>query len=871
MIKKDTFMMKKEMKYEHPHTILMLVTENKKGEKMMNVKKFGIGLAVCLMLFGVACGTGDSSGSNGTSVPPNSSTTSSTTSDTSSTEPETSAGTSSETPNQSVTYTDDAMVYASDSALAVSVDFGSYELKEAFVDGQKTTEITQTATGLSLSKTLIASMRYGVNKVSFTDTENVEHNFIVAKGVTANDIFYYDFDTVGANYSNTNTAAVPTTVTAGIDGNSLHAQKTTDGGLWFSLRQNGDFGFPSFTFTEDTEYLLSFDFKIQSGTADKWWSPIRFEGNGDVVYFGNDIKTNYQKFYTTPAVNSLYSQATVTTNTDGSLHLTAVFRTTSATTNLEFPNWGGAMDMLVDNILVEKLNPNITRVACVGDSITEATLTNVSYPQALQEMLGYDDYFVFNFGKSGSNVIEAGALPYRTWAEWQYQYLLTWQPDIIVTQLGTNDGRFDNSGIQAHGDSVFIQDYNSLIDEFETLADQVYINISPYAFGDEYGIEATAINEHIVNVEGYIAHKQGLSVFDVFGATKGLDRANYFPDYIHGSDAGYAEIAKAVYKGLTEGPSVNKYLLKYALDCNTASDDTNYNSALAVYNNPNATQKEVESAFALIESEMGTPSYAYSRWTPSSGERMVYTQANGEIVLPITMSGNTVKSLKIGDTVFPASSCTVGASTVTISAETVNTVTKGFYTAELEVTKGKGSMVHAFFAYVGYAQGECLILDGDKTSYSSTSAADIISPCQVVDNGIDGKSLQFSPIQNATNNGTMLEVRPSSNAGFGFPTFEFQANQTYSLSFQYKVLEGTANNWYLRIWWSSSATHVILADLSATTMTNAVSSASWVKDDNDVITFSVTFTTPAENINSLSLSNFNASNILIDNLVIGKV
>ncbi len=501
-------------------------------------------------------------------------------------------------------YTDDKVKYATDSALTVYVDFTNSSLKETFVNGEKTEEITQTANGLNIPKTVVAGMRYGINNVSFTDQTGKEHTFIVAKDIKKGEFFYYDFDNVGGGYVNHNSGVVSTEVKEGLFGKSLHVNSTS-AGQWFGLYKNGEMGFPQFNFVADTEYLLSFDYKIQSGTGANWWAPIRFGDKGDVAYIGTRTDLMDTKGYRIPDTNTLHTAATVTTNADGSLHFTAVFRTTADTINLDFPSWDDSVDIVVDNILVEKLNPNITRVACVGDSITQATRSNITYPEALQMMLGYDEYFVYNFGKSGSNVIEAGELPYRINGKEEYEYLLTWQPDIIVMQLGTNDGRFA-SGIDVYGDQAYIDGYNSLINEFRTLTNNIYINISPYAFGENiFAISAPLVNERVVNVTGYIAYEQGLPIIDVHSATMGLDREAYFPDYIHGSNLGYNEIAKTVYKGLTQGESVNKYVLKYYLDLEATQSNPNYEAATALYNDANATNEQIDAMIALLEGDEG--------------------------------------------------------------------------------------------------------------------------------------------------------------------------------------------------------------------------------------------------------------------------
>jgi lysophospholipase L1-like esterase len=102
--------------------------------------------------------------------------------------------------------------------------------------------------------------------------------------------------------------------------------------------------------------------------------------------------------------------------------------------------------------------PPQTRVACVGDSITEAP----EYPKELQKLLGAK-YAVSNFGVCGTTVsIDS----YTAFIEQSaFEAAKAFKPNIVVVMLGTNDAL---SGIQ-EGDGKFVDDYLMLIDEFKML------------------------------------------------------------------------------------------------------------------------------------------------------------------------------------------------------------------------------------------------------------------------------------------------------------------------------------------------------------------------------------------------------------------
>lgn len=52
-----------------------------------------------------------------------------------------------------------------------------------------------------------------------------------------------------------------------------------------------------------------------------------------------------------PQVNTLYSEGGIEMR-DGYAHVKAIFRATQETANLEFANWGGGVDILLDNVLL---------------------------------------------------------------------------------------------------------------------------------------------------------------------------------------------------------------------------------------------------------------------------------------------------------------------------------------------------------------------------------------------------------------------------------------------------------------------------------------------------------------------------------------
>lgn len=723
-------------------------------------------------------------------------------------------------------YTGEREVWTEKGATEVSLplDLKNNAVKKVTLRG-KPVDVTAEKSGDNtiFDEKLTALLRYGANTLAVEDTAGNTFSFVVYSAVSKGDIAFFDFDVNG--YSNDDPYAVPSGIEAdGIEGRSLHLKKNGAGGNLFGFFADGANGMAKFNFLPDTEYRLYFDIRVLEGTSSDWWCPIRFGDNGDVIYLYDDYA------WKNPDVNVLYTQTTVTENEDGSRRVTAIFRTTSASRSLDIPNWGGKVNILLDNVCVEKLNPDLRRIACVGDSITEASNTDFSYPEQLQAMLGYDEYFVFNFGKSASNVLGAGAYPYRTWAEWQYEYLKKWNPDTIVMMLGTNDGRF-TTGIADYKDKRFIDDYMSLVNEFKEMCKKFYINISPYAFGNEYGINASDVNDRIVNIQGYLAYENGIDVIDVHAAVKAVSRADYFPDYIHGNDAGYGVIARAVEEGLAGKKTVTKYHLLYALQ--TASDRTGeaYLAAKAVSENASATQEEIDAAYLSIRDDMEIPELAETQIL----DRNAYlAEDGGNMLLPVVVRNEEILSLYVGGNEINVNLLSAGENGVSVPVSELSSLKKGAYKAELDLSVS--GTIDAIF-YVGYGSGEALLIDSKVNTYVNTN--EWLMPNEI-GTEFDGACMHFFRKDKDV---TLLGV--DSLASFGFIRYTFKPATRYTLSFDYKFGAKTSGSSFF-YFNDASSTRICdwgVPDVVSTTDNSAKANVS-VTQKGDAMFFRAAFTTP---------------------------
>ncbi len=188
---------------------------------------------------------------------------------------------------------------------------------------------------------------------------------------------------------------------------------------------------------------------------------------------------------------------------------------------------------------------DVIKVACVGDSITDNGKTVNAYPAQLNEMLG-DSYELGNFGCSGATAMKGGFWDYRNSNE--YKNSLTFEPDIVIIMLGTNDALADN---REKAKTNFKADYIQLIGMYQALetAPEIYIALTPWAKEEEM---RAFINDVIIPAEKEIAEELGLNIVDINKATEGFSQY-YKDDGVHPNNNGYYLLAQTYYKEVFGG------------------------------------------------------------------------------------------------------------------------------------------------------------------------------------------------------------------------------------------------------------------------------------------------------------------------------
>lgn len=212
-----------------------------------------------------------------------------------------------------------------------------------------------------------------------------------------------------------------------------------------------------------------------------------------------------------------------------------------------------------------------TRVACVGNSITEGygIWDQKKYPDHLQEMLG-DSYKVQNFGVSSMTFANKG--PGDNMSYWntdKFKAALEFNPEIVVIELGTNDSKFFTNNCIENGQPRYnynygqyekeqlYKDYEALLDTFMhlTTSPRVIATLQPYSNNCEWGIMDTAIVNQINPIIEEVATRKGVEIIDLHSQ---FNTPEWFlADSVHPNATGAKELARIIKEGILKVPEVS--------------------------------------------------------------------------------------------------------------------------------------------------------------------------------------------------------------------------------------------------------------------------------------------------------------------------
>lgn len=210
-----------------------------------------------------------------------------------------------------------------------------------------------------------------------------------------------------------------------------------------------------------------------------------------------------------------------------------------------------------------------TRVACVGNSITEGygIWDQKKYPEHLQEMLG-NDYNVQNFGVSSMTFANKGPDDRMSyWNTDKFKAALEFNPEIVVIELGTNDSKFFTDKCIDNGQTAYnynygqyeksqlYKDYEALLDTFMHLpaSPKVYATLQPYSNNCGWGIMDTAIVNQINPIIQEVATRKGVEIIDLHSQ---FNTPEWFlADSVHPNATGAMELARIIKEGILKAAS----------------------------------------------------------------------------------------------------------------------------------------------------------------------------------------------------------------------------------------------------------------------------------------------------------------------------
>lgn len=205
---------------------------------------------------------------------------------------------------------------------------------------------------------------------------------------------------------------------------------------------------------------------------------------------------------------------------------------------------------------------DVTRVACVGDSITSGYGLRQTYPLQLSRWLG-TNFAVRNFGVNGATMLHHGDTPYIR--QRAYLEALNFKPDVVIIDFGANDSKHPGDGSFDAANAVnnwqyktnFVGDYEEMIAAFRLMNPSVNIFacLPTPDFPGRWGINDKTIRNEIIPMIKTVANEAGANLIDLY--TPLADKADLFPDTVHPNEEGARQMAAEISKVITGTASGN--------------------------------------------------------------------------------------------------------------------------------------------------------------------------------------------------------------------------------------------------------------------------------------------------------------------------
>ena len=206
--------------------------------------------------------------------------------------------------------------------------------------------------------------------------------------------------------------------------------------------------------------------------------------------------------------------------------------------------------------------PDATKVACIGNSITDGHGIDFApangYPAQLQKLLG-ENYWVKNFGVSGRTMLNKGDYPYMNEMAWKDA--VAFKPDIVIIKLGTNDSKPENWKYNAE----FKQDLQQMITTLrpdlvkpakkkgkkskktviKNEGPKIFLCTPIPAFKPSWNINDSIIANNIIPIQQEVAKEYNLEIIDLYSLF-GDGKETMLDDGIHPNGKGAKKMAEII-------------------------------------------------------------------------------------------------------------------------------------------------------------------------------------------------------------------------------------------------------------------------------------------------------------------------------------
>lgn len=192
--------------------------------------------------------------------------------------------------------------------------------------------------------------------------------------------------------------------------------------------------------------------------------------------------------------------------------------------------------------------PEVIRIACVGNSITQGSNDANAYPQKMGSLLG-SHYQVKNYGIGGRTLLKKGDYPW--WNEQVFWDSQDFNPHIVIIKLGTNDSKPQNWVYK----DEFYPDYRDLVSVFRKNGrnPQIFVCRPVPVYKDGFGITGSIVETEIIPLIDSVRTTAHTDLIDFFACMSG--HGDLFTDGIHPTAAGYALMAEYAKNAILASPS----------------------------------------------------------------------------------------------------------------------------------------------------------------------------------------------------------------------------------------------------------------------------------------------------------------------------